>query len=219
MSVANKNSSAGGYLSFEKLPAKNRAAFSPRTANLLKQFPADWPEIEYIASGFPSGNPNFSTIGVISGTILTPSSRGNVTIRSASIEDSPVINLGWLTDPADGEVLVAAFKRAREAWDSKAIADVVVGPEIVPGAAVTSDQDILTYIRNSAQPIWHASSTCAMGKKGDKDAVVDSKARVFGVQGLRVVDNSVIPFSVPGHPQSSIYMLAEKIADNIINGR
>ncbi|OAL44938.1 GMC oxidoreductase-like protein [Pyrenochaeta sp. DS3sAY3a] len=212
-------SSAGGYLSFEKLPAKSRAAFSPRTADLLNKFPADWPEIEYIASGFPSGNPNFSTIGVISGTILTPSSRGNVTIRSASIEDSPVINLGWLTDPADGEVLVAAFKRAREAWDSKAIADVVVGPEIVPGAAVSSDQDILNYIRNSAQPIWHASSTCAMGKKGDKDAVVDSKGRVFGVQGLRVVDNSVIPFSVPGHPQSSIYMLAEKIANNIIYGR
>jgi choline dehydrogenase len=58
-----------------------------------------------------------------------------------------------------------------------------------------------------------------MGKAGDKNAVVDSKARVFGVKGLRVVDNSVTPFSVPGHPQSSVYMLAEKIADDILKGR
>lgn len=212
-------SSAGGYLSFEKLPAKSRSGFSARTQSLLAQFPGDWPEIEYIASGFPSGNANFSTIGAISGTILTPSSRGNVTIRSASVSDAPVINLGWLTDPADGEVLVAAFKRVREAWNSPAIAGIVAGPELVPGDAVASDADILTFIRGAAQPIWHASSTCAMGKNGDAGAVIDSKARVFGVQGLRVVDNSATPFSVPGHPTSSLYMLAEKIADNILNGK
>jgi choline dehydrogenase len=206
-------SSAGGYLSFEKLPRKNRAGLSSRTVKLLDEFPKDWPEIEYIASGFPSGSPDYPTIGSISATLLTPLSRGNVTISSASILDPPVINLGWLNDPADGEVLVAAFKRVREAWSSRAIANFVVGPEIVPGAAVSSDADILKFIRETAQPIWHASSTCAMGKSAKAGAVVDSKARVFGVKGLRVVDNSVVPFSVPGHPQSSLYMLAEKIAD------
>ncbi|KAH7067115.1 GMC oxidoreductase-like protein [Paraphoma chrysanthemicola] len=212
-------SSAGGYLSFEKLPSGSRKALSPRTSQLLSQFPSDYPEIEYIASGFPSGSPDFSTIGAISATLLTPASRGNVTISSASISDPPVINLGWLTDAADGEVLVAAFKRVREAWNSSAIAGIVAGPEIVPGATVTSDADILQFIRQSAQTIWHASSTCAMGKAEDKNAVVDSKAKVFGVKGLRVVDNSVTPFSVPGHPQSSVYMLAEKIADDILKGR
>lgn len=218
-SASGPYSSAGGYLSFERLPAKSRATLSARTQKLLSGYPADWPEIEYIASGFPSGNANFSTIGAISATILTPSSRGSVTIRSADVADAPVIDLGWLTDPADGEVLVAAFKRVREAWNSRAIAGVVIGPELVPGDAVASDADILNYIRGAAQPIWHASSTCAMGKKGDRNAVVDSRARVFGVQGLRVVDNSAIPFSVPGHPQSSLYMLAEKIADNILTGK
>jgi len=58
-----------------------------------------------------------------------------------------------------------------------------------------------------------------MGEAGDRFAVVDSKARVFGVEGLRVVDNSIPPFSVPGHPQSSVYMLAEKIANDILKGR
>ena len=217
--AAGPYSSAGGYLSFEKLPPQSRAALSTRTVSLLSKFPSDWPEIEYIASGFPSGAVNPTTIGVISATLLTPLSRGNVTISSASISDPPVINLGWLTDDADGETLVAAFKRLREAWDSSAIANITVGPEIVPGDTVSSDADILSFIRQSAQPIWHASSTCAMGKAGDKGAVVDSKARVFGVKGLRVVDNSITPFSVPGHPQSSVYMLAEKIADDILKGR
>ncbi|KAH9863558.1 hypothetical protein J1614_009490 [Plenodomus biglobosus] len=218
LNAAGPYSSAGGYLSFEKLPAKRRADLSQRTSNLLAKFPSDWPEIEYIASGFPGGFLNLTTVGVISATLLTPTSKGNVTIRSASITDSPVINLGWLSDPADGEILVAAFKRVREAWNSTAIAGVVIGPEITPGDAVSTDEQILEYIRSSAQPIWHASSTCAMGKRGEKNAVVDSKARVFGVKGLRVVDNSVIPFTVPGHPQSSVYMLAEKIADDILKG-
>lgn len=208
-------SSAGGYLAFEKLPSKNRVGLSPRTAMLLDKFPKDWPEMEYIASGFPSGSADYPTIGSISATLLTPSSRGNVTIGSASISDAPIINLGWLVDPADGEVLVAAFKRVREAWSSRAIANFTVGPEIAPGAAVSSDAEILEFIKETAQPIWHASSTCAMGKSAKEGAVVDSKARVFGVKGLRVVDNSVVPFSVPGHPQSSLYMLAEKIADEI----
>ncbi|KAF2853632.1 GMC oxidoreductase [Plenodomus tracheiphilus IPT5] len=212
-------SSAGGYLSFEKLPPKSRAALSPRTSALLAKFPSDWPEIEYITSGFPGGFLNLTTVGAISGTLLTPASRGNVTIRSASIADAPVIDLGWLSDPADGEVLVAAFKRVREAWNSTALAGVVVGPEITPGDAVSTDAQILDFIRTSAQPIWHASSTCAMGKAGEKGAVVDSRARVFGVKGLRVVDSSVIPFSLPGHPQSSVYMLAEKIADDILKAR
>ncbi|KAF2820096.1 choline dehydrogenase [Ophiobolus disseminans] len=217
--VSGPYSSAGGYLSFEKLPASFRKGFSPRTAKALSEFPADWPEIEYIAPGFPSGSPNFSTIGSVSATLLAPLSRGNVTISSASILDPPVINLGWLTDPADGEVLVAAFKRVRELWNSSAIAGVVAGPEIVPGAAVNTDADILNFIKQSAQPIWHASSTCAMGKSPEKGAVVDSKGSVFGVKRLRVVDNSVIPFSLPGHPQASVYMLAEKIADAILKGR
>lgn len=186
-------SSAGGYLSFEKLPLNYRANFSSRTEAALSEFPFDWPGIEYIATGFPSGNPDFPTIGAISGTLLTPSSRGNVTILSASILDQPIIDLGWLTDPADEEVMVAAFKRVREAWDSPALVGIIAGPEIAPGTNINTNADIL--------------------------AVVDSQANVFGVQGLRVVDISVFPFSLPGHPQASVYMFAEKIADEISKTR
>jgi choline dehydrogenase len=211
-------SSSGGYLSFEKLPSQYRASFTNRTAKLLKDSPADWPEIEYIANGFSSGSEEFPTLGFIAPILLTPMSRGNITLRSTSISDSPLINLNWLADAADGEVLIAAFKRVRDMWRNPVIADIVVGPEFVPGETVLTDAQILDFIKQTSQTIWHASSTCAMGKSVKKGAVVDSKARVFGVRGLRVVDYSVVPFSLPGHPQASVYMLAEKIAHDIRAG-
>jgi len=141
-----------------------------------------------------------------------------VTISSSSITDQPVINLNWFSDPADTELLVAAFRRCRQAWNSPAIQQVRVGPEIAPGLATQTDEEILAWIRLNLGIQWHASSSNKMGKAGDPMAVVDSKARVFGVQGLRVVDISSIPFSVPGHPSGTVYMFAEKIADDIKNG-
>ncbi|KAF4626925.1 hypothetical protein G7Y89_g11230 [Cudoniella acicularis] len=212
-------SSTGGFIAFEKVPEEFRGNFSQRTSSLLATLPSDWPEIEYIVLAFPNvPGANATTVGAVSATIQAPFSRGNVTLSSASMSDPPIINLGWLTDPADGELLVAAFKRCRQAWSSDAIKDIKVGPEIAPGETVQTDADILAWIRQNVAPVWHASSTCAMGKEGDPAAVVDSNARVFGVQGLRVVDNSAIPFSIPGHPSGSVYMFAEKIADDVKNG-
>jgi choline dehydrogenase len=145
--------------------------------------------------------------------------RGNVTITSPSISDPPAINLGWLIDPADAEVAVAAFKRCRQIWNAAPAVSIRVDPEIAPGAAVSTDADILNYIRQNVVPIWHARSACAMGNVRDRNAVVDSAAKVFGVTALRVVDISAFLFAVPGHPQASVYMLAEKIADDIKKGK
>lgn len=206
-------SSAGGFISFENLPHRN---FTQRTKSLLATLPNDSPEIEYIVLAFPGLNN--TVIGAVSATIESPFSRGNVSISSSSITDPPVIDLRWLTDPADCEVLVAAFKRCREAWDSSAISQIKVGAEIAPGADVVTDENILAWIRTNVATQWHASSSCSMGKAGDVKAVVDSRARVFGVQGLRVVDISSIPISLPGHPSGSVYMFAEKIAENIKSG-
>jgi choline dehydrogenase len=127
--------------------------------------------------------------------------------------------MGWLTDPGDVEVAVAAIKSGRRAWAADALKPVKVGPEILPGEAVETDEEIVEYVRQSASTISHASATCAMGRAGDVNAVVDSRAKVFGVDGLRVVDISAFPFALPGHPQASVYMFAEKIADDIKNGR
>ncbi|KFZ07974.1 hypothetical protein V501_06148 [Pseudogymnoascus sp. VKM F-4519 (FW-2642)] len=92
-----------------------------------------------------------------------------------------------------------------------------VGMIGVPG--VQTDAQILEAIKGTLQTVWHASSTCKMGPSADSMAVVDSHARVYGVKGVRVVDASAFPFLPPGHPRSTIYALAEKIADLIKNGQ
>lgn len=202
-------SSMNGFIAFEKIPQHLREKFTPNALKDLAQFPADWPEVEYVTnSGFSEG----LNLGVMLAALDASMSRGSVTISSADASVAPVINLGWLTDPhgTDAQVAIAAFKRIRQAW--AAIPGITIGPEIVPGAAVASDTDILNYIRGAATTIYHAAATCAMGKNPADGAVVDSSARVFGVNNLRVVDNSAVPFAVPGHPQSTVYMLAEKIA-------
>lgn len=201
-------------VAFEKIPQNLRREFTPAALTALDQFPADWPEVEYVTGTSPG--PDGSGLGFILAALTAPVSRGSVTIASADISTPPVIDMAWLTDPAnaDAQVAVAAFKRIRQAYST--IPETILGPEVAPGAAVQTDADILTYIRNVSVPFYHAAATCAMGKKGDPNAVVDSQARVFGVQGLRVVDLSVVPFSPPGHPQATVYMLAEKIADDIL---
>lgn len=216
-------SQAGGYFSFEKIPESLRANFSQETRDKLAGFPEDWPEVQYIPFGFsmPSSSGGAQTVGTMSATLTAPLSRGNVAISSPSIKDPPVFDLAWPSDPADAELAVAAFKRCREALADTCLDPIRVGAELAPGANVTTDEDILAYIRQTATTVWHASGTCKMGKGEDVDpmAVVDSQARVFGVEGLRVVDASAFPFAVPANPQSTVYMLAEKIADVILSGR
>ena len=215
------------FLGWEKVPESLRSNFSAEAQAALAQFPPDWPEIEYIsAPGYvgdfgdlfldqPEDGYQYATI---LGTLVAPLSRGEVTLASADASDLPLINPNWLTDPTDQEVAVAIYKRVRTAFASNFMQAVRIGDEYFPGPAVQSDGDILNTIMNTVQTVWHASVTCRMGVADDPTAVVDSKARVIGVQGLRVVDASAFALLPPGHPQSTIYMLAEKIADDIKNG-
>ena len=209
-------SSQNGLIAFEKIPKDLRANFTKATASALSAFPSDWPEVEYISAS--SVGPGGTGIGIILAALSASLSRGNVTISSADVSTPPVINLGWLTDPAgaDAQVAVAAVRRIRQAWAS--ITNIQASPELAPGPGAQSDDDILSYIRNSTTTLYHSAATCAMGQEGEAGAVVDSSAKVFGVKGLRVVDNSAVPFAVPGHPQATVYALAEKIADLIRKG-
>lgn len=142
-------SSAGSFIAFEKIPPEMRN-FTQRTTDLLNTIPADWPEIEYIVAALPNvPGANATTIGAISATILAPFSRGNITISSSSMLDPPVINMNWLSDPADGELLIAAFKRCRQAWASPVLVPIKVGPEVAPREDVQSDADILEWIRGA----------------------------------------------------------------------
>lgn len=90
--------------------------------------------------------------------------------------------------------------------------------EYYPGAAVSTDAQILDWYRQNLQTIWHPSVTCKMAKK-ENGGVLDSHMRVYGVQGLRVVDASAFSTLVPGHPMTTLYMIAERAADLIKSGQ
>ena len=217
------------FLAWEKVPQDLRSQFSQQVQSDLATFPADWPEIEYIsAPGYvgafgnlfadqPKDGPQYATI---LGTLVAPLSRGNVSLKSTSAADLPGINPNWLTHPADQAVAVAAYKRVRQAFANEFMAKALVEKEeYFPGEAVQSDAQILDTIRDTLQTVWHASVTCRMGRPDERNAVVDSRARVIGAKGLRVVDASAFALLPPGHPQSTVYMLAEKISDDIRSGR
>ena len=199
----------GDILGFEKLP---EGYVSPAIRAELDALSPDWPDVEHLfldgyfgyandSSGAPTDGRNY----VSSSCALTnPFSRGNVTISSPNTEDYPVVNPNWLLDPRDQEVAVAAFKRAREVLTQPQTQSVLIGEEVFPGLNTSSDDQILNLIAQSAASSYHASCTCAMGMANDSMAVLDSKARVLGVQRLRVIDASAFPVLPPGHPSSTV---------------
>jgi choline dehydrogenase-like flavoprotein len=171
------------------------------------------------------------------GVLITPTSRGNITLSSVDTSDPPLINPNWLSTRSDQELAIALFKRIRAAFTSEAMKPVVIGGEYNPGLDIQSDEQVLDWIRENVMTLWHPACTCKMGVRSDDMAVVDSKAKVFGVGRLRVVDASAFPFLPPGHPQSTVCklsvpfpggicgllaliivdMLAEQIAEDILS--
>jgi choline dehydrogenase len=197
----------------------NRSIFSESTQQALSEIPADWPLIENSltsSSRVLTSSDTSKQYGVIGCILIGTASRGNMTIQSASNMDPPIIDPGWLREESDQEVAIEAYRRARKAW--QAVPEGIrLGEEVSPGTNVTTDAQLLDYIKQNISPIHHASSSCAMGKQDNPMAVVDSKARVFGVQRLRVIDSSSFPFTPPGHTQGVTYAHAEKLVEDVLN--
>ncbi|KAH7313939.1 glucose-methanol-choline oxidoreductase [Stachybotrys elegans] len=219
-------SPGGDYMAMEKIPEDLRAEFSPETIEALSRLPDDWPEISF--SVYPNGIPrdigephipgaNYATLLA---TIIAPQSRGSISINSTRMADPPLIDLNIFTAQADQEILLAAFKRGRQALQSSAMAPVLIGDEVLPGLGVQSDEDIHEYIIHALNPLFHAFASNKMGRRSDPTAVVDTHGRVIGVKNLRVIDSSSFPFLPPGPaPQIQVYVLAEKLADDIKRSR
>ncbi|MDZ7963041.1 MAG: choline dehydrogenase [Aulosira sp. DedQUE10] len=145
-------------------------------------------------------------------SLVQPQSRGSLSLRSSSPEDPPVIRVNFLQSESDMAALVAAIKISRNLAADDAF-DNFRGEEVAPGADVTSDEAIRAYIRQTCDTTFHPVGTCKMG--ADNMAVVDCQLRVHGVDGLRVVDASVMPTIITGNTNSSTIMIAEKAADLI----
>lgn len=144
---------------------------------------------------------------------LRPRSRGEIRLLSANPAHRPAAHFNYLSDPFDLGELVEAVKRIRELISQPAF-DEFRGKELYPGPAVRSDKDIENYIRATANTDYHASCSCRMGS--GEMAVVDEEMRVHGVEGLRVVDASVMPDIVSGNLNAPTQMIALRAADFIL---
>ncbi|RCI15184.1 hypothetical protein L249_6941 [Ophiocordyceps polyrhachis-furcata BCC 54312] len=145
-------------------------------------------------------------------------SRGTVRLKSADPQALPVVDCGFLTDEVDLEVFAEACRLANEViMTGDGTKDIVKGPW--PPEAhhhrLSTREEWIAYVKDHATTCYHPSGTCAMGAASDPMAVVDEKLKVKGVQGLRVVDCSVIPILPCGHTQMPAYGIGEKAADLI----
>ena len=148
-------------------------------------------------------------------TLVRVASHGSIRLRSADPTWAPAIDGGYLEQEEDLEALVAGLRRAREVLAGPALRGLVKG-EWLPGDGVRGDDALRDAVRSGIESLYHPVSSCRMGT--DDLAVVDPQLRVHGIEGLRVVDASVMPTLVRGNTNAPTIMIAERAAD-LVTGR
>jgi choline dehydrogenase len=143
---------------------------------------------------------------------LRPESRGHIRIRSTDPFEVPEMQPNYLSTELDRRTTIAGVKAARAIAQSAAM-QPYVKREVKPGPEAASDSDILEFCRNNGATIFHPSGTCRMGS--DDNAVLDTRLRLRGVDGLRVIDCSAMPTLVSGNTNAPVVMMAEKAVDMI----
>ncbi|HEY1261242.1 MAG TPA: GMC family oxidoreductase N-terminal domain-containing protein [Stellaceae bacterium] len=138
---------------------------------------------------------------------MRPLSRGYVEAKSADPREAPAINPRYLSEQADRRAIVGGLRFARKLFAAPALAKYC-GAELLPGVAVQTDDELLDYARQKGSTVYHASCTCKMGS--DPMSVVDDQLRVHGLQGLRVIDASVMPAVTSTNTNAPTIMIAEK---------
>jgi choline dehydrogenase len=144
---------------------------------------------------------------------LRPESRGSLRIKSADPTVPPEIRINYMSTETDRATNVEGIKILRKILNAPAMKPFVVD-EYDPGAKVSADAELLDYCRERGSTIYHPTSTCRMGN--DALAVVDQRLKVRGLEGLRVVDGSIMPDLVSGNTNAPIIMIAEKASDMIL---
>src|SRR4029079_10420978 len=144
---------------------------------------------------------------------LRPESRGSLRIRSADPTVPPEIRITDMSTETHRTTNVEGLKILRKILNAPALKPFVVG-EVDPGTKVSTDAELLDYCRVRGSTIYHPTSTCRMGN--DALAVVDQRLKVRGLEGLRVVDGSIMPDLVSGNTNAPIIMIAEKASDMIL---
>ena len=146
-------------------------------------------------------------------TLLRPHSLGSVTLRSSNPKDAPRMVANYLTDTRDIQPLIEGIRLVRQIFSQSPFKEQFKG-ELLPGGNSQTDAQLTEYLRANGQSMYHPVGTCKMGIGAD--AVVDHQLRVIGIEGLRVVDASVMPLIPSGNTNAPTIMIAEKAADMIL---
>ncbi len=143
---------------------------------------------------------------------LFPKSQGSIHVRSPRHEDAPVIRANYLDHLDDIQATLWGVRRARELSKVSPLSDLVVR-EVRPGLGINTDEELLDFIKSSAETSWHPIGSCSMGN--DKNSVVDPALRVHGIKGLRIADASVMPIHTTSNTNAPSIMIGERAADLI----
>lgn len=174
----------------------------------------EWPNIQYhflpIAVRYDGRNASKSHSFQAHVGSMRSLSRGRIKLKSRNPAEHPSILFNYMSHEQDWEEFRAAIRITREIMNQPAL-DPYRGAVITPGLDVQTDAQIDEYVRNHAETAYHPSCTCAMGE--GNDAVVDAQGRVHGIEGLRVVDASIMPDIITGNLNATTIMIGEKIAD------
>ncbi len=168
--------------------------------------------VYYLDHGFTRPAGHGFTLGP---TQLRPQSRGSISLRSANALDPPAIQPHYLSSDVDLRVFIEGVRLCRRLAQAKAF-DALRGAEMLPGPSEQTDAGIAAYLRQGLETLYHPVGSSKMGT--DAMAVVDARLRVRGVEGLRVVDASVMPTITSGNTNAPVIMIAEKAADLIREG-
>ena len=214
LASAEKLTNVANYLLFKKGPltsnvAEGVAFYKSKPELMVPDVELLFAPSFFLEHGFANPPGHGFTIGVV---LLHPESKGSISLRTANPTDAPAIQPNYLASENDVQVLIEGLRRARTIAQAKAL-DAYRGEEFLPGAAVQSDADLAEFLRERSETLYHPVGTCKMGE--DPQAVVDPDLRVRGVEGLRVVDASVMPTIISGHTNAPSIMIAEKAADLI----
>ncbi|MEZ5780662.1 MAG: GMC family oxidoreductase N-terminal domain-containing protein [Rhizobiaceae bacterium] len=182
----------------------------------------DRPDLQFVLTPLSFKAGQFGVVDTFPGFSLAtwqhrPLSRGFVEIRSGNWRDDPIIQPNYLEHAADQSAIVAGLKLSRRFLNTASM-EPFVEREETPGPQVGTDQELLDFARLYGSTIYHFCGTCRMGSEGDPDTVVGSDLKVRGVDGLRIVDASVMPTVPSGNTYAPTLMIAEHASD-IIRGK
>ncbi|MHC4709184.1 MAG: GMC family oxidoreductase [Planctomycetota bacterium] len=148
--------------------------------------------------------------------LMDVESRGSVRLSSKDPEDDPVVNPNYLSAQRELDIMIQGIRFTRSLARTRALEAFGLQEELLPGPEVRSAGELASYVRGSVETCFHPAGTCRMGT--DEDAVVDPMLRVRGLEGLRIVDASIMPSLINGNTNGPTIMIAEKAADLIRQG-